>query len=204
MKNNVWYNKDIVPEQMLLGALGNLDGWVKLENSDHYPILNHLIKESNSEYLCDIGCGAGELGRLYNPTHKYVGYDLGHIIDKVALKLNPNLLYVSFDIHDFNYHDLMAYDLIVCNAFLTEMTNSEFILKNIIQNTKKSLIIHRQDFSDKANILPTKTYGNLESIRSVIEWSLLYKLLEGANLHIKEKHNTSSNSHSLLITKRQL
>lgn len=202
MKNNVWYNKDIVPEQMLLGALGNLDGWVKLEKTDHYPILNHLIKESNSEYLCDLGCGAGELGRLYNSTHKYVGYDLEHIIDKVALKLNPNLFYVNFDINDFNYSDLLAYDLIVCNAFLTEMSNPEFILKNMIQNIKKSLIIHRQDFSNKADILHAKTYGNLESIRSVIEWDFLYKLLEDTNLHIKEIYNIVNNSHSILITKK--
>lgn len=201
MKNNVWYNKDILPEQMVLGALGVLDGWSRLENTDHYPLLKHLINAANAETLCDLGCGAGELGRLFNLTHNYIGYDLSHIIEKVAINLNPSLNYIKFDINTFNYSDLLKYDLIVCNAFLTEMPNPEHILKNILQNTNKNLIIHRQDFSDETNVVNAITYGNLQSIKSIIGWKCFYSLLDDNNLHIKEKHNTSSNSHSLLITK---
>lgn len=202
MNSNIWYNKDTIPELMVQGALGVLDGWKRLEYSDHYWILDKFIELSYSEHICDLGCGAGELGRLKHQNYKYTGYDLNHIIDNVFMKLNPNLNYVKFDINEFDYTNLLKYDLIVCNAFLTEMSNVEFILKNILKNVKKNLIIHRQDFSDKTYILNTKTYGNLDSIRSVIGWEYLYELLENENLYIAEQHNINNNSFSLLIKTR--
>lgn len=169
MKKNetAWYNENELPKDMVERAIGKTK-WLSLENSDHFNPLNTLIIESNPKKIADIGCGAGELGRVYNNID-YVGFDLPHIVDNVAKKVNPNLKYNYFDAYDYDYRKLREFDLIICNSFISELTKPIEVLRKILKNTENYLIIHRQYFTNEKTVLSSyNTYGGLSTTRSHI------------------------------------
>lgn len=163
-KKTAWFNEDVLPSDMVKGATGE-KGWLRLEHSDHFKVLNDFIQNLSILKMADIGCGAGELGRLY-PNINYVGFDLPHIIDKVGKVVNPKLNYIEFDADDFSYETLKEFDLIVCNSFISELNNPIEILDKLINNTTKYLLIHRQFFSNETNFSNYNTYGDLPTIRT--------------------------------------
>lgn len=179
-----WYDKNILPSEMVNGALGK-NGWKRLEFTEHFKILNDMVLKCNGNKIADLGCGAAEVGRLYHGTHDYTGFDLPHIIQKVAKEVNQNLNYVEFDANNFDYSTLLEYDIIICNSFISELVNPLEILEKIINNTEKNLIIHRQFFSDKTQLVEYNTYGNLKTTRSYIQYDTFLKLL--TNHKISEK-----------------
>jgi len=166
MKKTAWYNTDILPNEMVRGAMG-LNGWGRLENAAHFPYLNNLINKCNCDNIADIGCGAGEVGRVYSKLN-YSGFDLPHIIEDVAKKVNPNLEYFEFDAYSFDYTFFKKYDILLCNSFLSELPEPIPVLSQILKNTKKYLIIHRQYCSKEGKINEYNTYGNLTTVRSFI------------------------------------
>lgn len=174
-KKTAWFNEDILPTEMVKGATGE-NGWAKLEHTEHFKILNEFIRNLNVLKLADIGCGAGELGRVYSDIN-YVGFDLPHIVDKVSKIVNPNLNYVYFNSDDFNYDVFKEFDLIVCNSFISELNNPIEILTNLINNTTGYLLIHRQFFSNETNFSNYNTYGNLPTIRTHIGYDTFNSLL---------------------------
>jgi trans-aconitate methyltransferase len=145
-KKTAWYNETILPKQMVSKIL-NKNGFTKLEHSEHFIILDELIKITKSKNIADIGCGGAELGRVYY-DFDYTGFDLPHIIENVSKVVNPNLNYVKFDAYDFDYTLFKKYDLLVCNGFISELIEPITVLKNLLDNTKKYLIIHRQIFEN--------------------------------------------------------
>lgn len=174
-KNTAWYNIDILPNEMIAGANGS-KGWPKLEDSEHFKTLKELISLSNPSKMADIGCGAGELGRIYKENN-YVGYDLPHIIDKVARIVNPNINFEYFDAYEFDYTNFKKFDLLVCNGFISELTEPMYVIEKLINNSEKSLIIHRQFFGEQNNLVNYSTYGNLSTPRCIIKIEDLEKLL---------------------------
>lgn len=196
-KKTAWYNEDILPQDMVDGANGK-KGWPKLEHSTHFKILKELIELCNSKNIADLGCGAGELGRIYS-NMDYTGFDLPHIIELVSKKVNPNLNYVKFDANNFNYSDINKFDLIVCNGFISELPNPIPILKKIIENTKKFLIIHRQFFGNKTELKEYKTYGKLNTIINYISITDFNDLI--VNHTIIKEYNKSYGKSILLKLK---
>jgi len=166
IKNTAWYDDKILPEQMVRGALG-LNGWPRLEKSDHFSVLDDLINTSSFTNIGDLGCGAGEVGRVYS-KYQYTGYDLPHIIEKVSKVVNPYLNYVDFDAYDFDYSSIKKHDMIICNSFISELKDPFSVLQNILNNTSNCLILHRQQFSNNTNFQEYSTYGNLVTPRSFI------------------------------------
>jgi 2-polyprenyl-3-methyl-5-hydroxy-6-metoxy-1,4-benzoquinol methylase len=166
---SVWYNTDQIPNEMIKGAKAELEGFKKLENSEHFVILNKFIKMVMPSSLCDIGCGAGEISRVY-PELDYLGLDLPHIIERVALVVNPGKKYISFDANtqeDFSF--LTGYDLLVMNGFLSELETPIQLLEKIMSAYKGSIIIHRQDITDSEGFLEEyNSYGGLKTTNSQI------------------------------------
>ena len=175
-KESAWFNEDILPSDMVKGATGE-KGWVKLEDSEHFKVLNEMITNLIINKIVDIGCGAGELGRVLS-NFDYTGFDLPHIINKVSKIVNPNLKYVYFDADDFDYSVLKEYDLLVCNSFISELNNPIEVLTKLIDNTTCYLLIHRQFFSNETNFSKYTTYGDLSTTRSHIGYNKFVGLLK--------------------------
>lgn len=174
-KKTAWYNEDILPIEMIKGATGE-NGWSRLEHTEHFKVLNDFINGLNVIKMADIGCGAGELGRVFSNID-YTGFDLPHIIDKVSKIVNTNLNYTYFNADNFKYETLKEFNLIVCNSFISELNNPIEVLNKLIENTSEYLLIHRQFFSDETNFSEYNTYGNLPTIRTHIGFDEFKKLL---------------------------
>jgi hypothetical protein len=185
-KKTAWYNDDILPNEMVSGAIGQ-KGWVRLEHSEHFKVLDGLVKLVNPKKIADVGCGAAELGRVYIGIN-YTGFDLPHIIEKVSKVVNKNLKYENFDANDFDYTVFKEYDLLICNGFISELTNPIEVLKKLIENTSGYLIIHRQFFSNETNFSEYMTYGELTTIRSHISLDEFNTLLRNHKI-IKQENN---------------
>lgn len=164
--NTAWFNEDILPIEMIKGATGE-KGWARLEHTEHFNVLNSFIKDLNILKMADIGCGAGELGRVL-ANLDYTGFDLPHIIEKVSKVVNPNLNYHYFDADNFDYTKLKDFNLIVCNSFISELNNPIEVLSKLLDNTTEYLLIHRQYFTSETNFSEYNTYGNLITVRTHI------------------------------------
>lgn len=169
MLDTAWVkNDDALIKDMIDGALALKPGWKKLEFTDHYIYLKQLIDMTYEKSICDLGCGAGDLGRVLG-DYKYDGFDLPHIVDRVAKIVNPDLRYHHFDAYNYDYTQLKKYNLIICNGFITSLLNPLEILQKILENTSNYLIIHRQEFTnDKTMFSVYKTYGDLETTKADI------------------------------------
>jgi hypothetical protein len=195
--NTAWFNEDILPIEMIKGATGE-KGWGKLENSEHFNVLNSFIKDLNILKMADIGCGAAELGRVLSNIN-YTGFDLPHIINKVSKVVNPNLNYHYFNANNFDYTTLMEYNLLVCNGFISELSNPIEVLEKLINNTSEYLLIHRQYFSSETNFTEYATYGNLPTVRTHIGIDEFNKLLVN---HEITNRTTNAWGDTILIKKK--
>lgn len=168
-KDNAWYDKDIVPSEMVKGAKAEIPGWKKLEYTDHFKVLDESIKSIDVKSIVDIGCGAAEIGRLYDSL-EYLGVDLHHVIEGVAKVVNPNLEYLQFDANESSFDFLENYDLVLMNGFLSEMPDPIEILESVLSNSLNYVIIHRQDFTDSLDtfIRTYNSYGGIQATNSVI------------------------------------
>lgn len=188
---SAWYNVDQIPDEMVKGARAELEGFKKLENSEHFTVLNKLIKIVMPSSLCDIGCGAGEISRVY-PELNYLGLDLPHIIEKVALVVNPGKKYFQFDANtheDFSF--LVEYDLLVMNGFLSELENPIQMLEKIMSKYKGNIIIHRQDITDSEGFLEEyNSYGGLKTTNSQIGKKQLLDVCEKNGYVITHTENS--------------
>lgn len=174
--DSAWFNEDVLPSDMVKGATGE-KGWSKLEDAEHFKVLNQFISNLTINKMVDIGCGAGELGRVLSNIN-YTGFDLPHIINKVSKIVNPNLNYIYFNADDFDYSILKEYDLLVCNSFISELNNPIEVLTKLIDNTTNYLLIHRQFFSNETNFSKYTTYGDLSTTRSHIGYNEFVGLLK--------------------------
>jgi hypothetical protein len=168
-KDNAWYNKVTVPAEMLRGAKAEIPGWKRLEENEHFKTLDKIISGLDISSIVDIGCGAGEIGRVYNNL-EYLGADLDHIVDNVSMQVNPHLKYLKFDAHDSDFDFVKPFDIVLLNGFLSEMANPIEILDKILKNSSKHVIVHRQDLSDieETRIENYNSYGGVEATNCIM------------------------------------
>lgn len=198
--NTAWTsNDDNLAKDMINGVLCKKPGWKKLEESSHFKYLNELILMTGCKSICDIGCGGGELGRVYK-DYQYNGYDLPHIIEKVSKVCNPQLNYHHYDANNFTHNLFQQYELLVCNSFISELTNPLEILTQLLKNTSKYLIIHRQKIGNKTEIIQYTTYANLLTSQSIIGVEDFKQVLKETNTRVV-KEFMFDNLVSLLISK---
>lgn len=180
-----WYDEEKLPFDMARHASGQVSGWAKLEETDHFPYMKKLIDFTKCESLAELGCGAGDIGRVFQGKFRYVGYDLPHIVEKVSKQVNPNLNFEYFDANIDDFYFLSNYDLVLCNAFISELDNPFEVLKKILENSKKFIIIHRQHFDKDTRMEKYKTYGLLETVKSVLSTSEFENIVVKNNYQIK-------------------
>lgn len=192
-----WYNADLLPKEMVKGALGGLWGSGRCENTEQFKLLMSFLENLNFTKIADIGCGAGEIGRIYS-QYDYLGLDLPHIINNVAKVVNPDLNYIDFDLNESSYEVLKEYDMVICNGVLCEVDNPLDKIKKILPNVDKYFLIHRQFFSDSNQVKMYKTYGNLDTLTNVINMKEFQSLLID---HEIVKSSSGSWGHTILIKK---
>jgi hypothetical protein len=182
-------NNNELAVDMVKGALCQKIGWKKLEESSHFQYLKELITLTGVNNICDVGCGAGELGRVYN-NYTYDGYDLPHIIENVSKIVNPQLNYHSFDATDnnYDYSIFTYYDMLVCNSFISELNNPIDILYKLLSNTSNYFIIHRQKFGNKTEIIQYKTYADLLTSQSIIGIEDFKQILKMSNTRVVKEY----------------
>lgn len=200
-KDNAWYDKSIVPSEMVKGAKAEIPGWKKLEHTDHFKALDHLIQSIKVKNIVDIGCGAAEVGRIYKDI-RYLGVDLGHVIESVAKVVNPNLEYQEFDANDSEFGFIYDYDLVLMNGFLSEMEDPIEILESILSNCKKYVIIHRQDFTEGPTSIRTyNSYGGIHATNSIINMDEFEQICSKYGFSVSMIDSNLENKKSVLLKK---
>jgi hypothetical protein len=143
-----WQESDKIVDQMIKGSNGTLWGF-KLEESSHYPILQKLLEISgNKGLLVDIGCGAGDVSRIWGAD--YLGIDLDWVIQRVSKQCNPDKSFLSLDLTtQLNFQDIPESNCVLMNAFLDVQENPIEILEKICKEANTNwIIVHRQRIQD--------------------------------------------------------
>lgn len=170
------WNSDKIYDHMIDGAKGKI--WDKLENSSHWPVLKDLLdycKSNGTNTFCDVGCGAGALGQIYD-FKNYTGADLPNIVQNVSKKFSPKLNFIDFDINKDNIDFMSSYDCLVLNAFIDVMKNPLEILEKILLQAKKYVIVHRQHLGKETKSWLTTSYNNMTSYQTQIDIKDLNKV----------------------------
>lgn len=169
MKNrSAWYDNDVLPQEMLKGARCEIPGWSRLEHSAHFRSLRQLMnKIPNGSKVLELGCGAAEFGRVFKRL-EYTGADLPHIVEGVSKVMHPEFSFIPFDAYESDMSFVKEFDVVVMNAFLSELENPiEFLRKLFIAETN-TVVIHRQSLSETSRLEVWDTYGGLKSTNSFL------------------------------------
>lgn len=185
-KDTCWYDEDITPEMMAKASKGAF--WPTLENSDHWPVLNKLIRIADlpaGSLLADVGCGMGDLCKLVTPHFMYSGYDLPHIVEK-AQEMNHTGYFEAFDIYKdscpFNF-----YNLIITNAFIDVLEEPFTALDKLLKCEAEYVIIHRQTVTQgKTHLTEHNSYGG-RTYQSVLNVDELSEAIQQNNYELAHK-----------------
>ena len=155
-----WEKDFEIIEDMRRGSEGSLWGH-KLEQADHFPLLKSLLDEVGHDgLLIDLGCGAGDLSRVW--SGQYLGADLDWILEEVAKKCNPAAEFMKFDVFNDDIKDLPPSKAIIMNALLDVIEDPITILRKVCQADTDFVVVHRQKIvetkDDKVEI--GLSYGN--------------------------------------------
>ena len=205
LQQTAWYNPEIASD-MVKGALCQLEGWQKLENSDHFPILQSLLTmiPPKLKKIADIGCGAGEISRVLD-SYEYTGFDLPHIIEEVALKVNPNSRYDKIDIQKVDFDIFSSFDIVLCNSFISELGNGEDILNSLFKSSPRYIILHRQEVTRLSTYSEEyKTYGDLNTLKCVLSEDCIKEFLEFYDFSCPQAYRLSTNLYSFLFKKNEI
>jgi len=115
----------------------------ELWNSDYIEFLVQKVwKIKKKVDVLDFGCGNGFLAGLMMPFlpegSTYTGLDISDVMIEEAKKIYTDEKYpVKFVCQNtYDYTEIEKYDMVVCQAFLRELSKPEMALKNMICSLK--------------------------------------------------------------------
>lgn len=122
---------------------------VDLWNADYVEFLVKKVWKIEKKIdVLDFGCGNGYLAGLLMPFlpkgSTYTGIDISNVMIKEAKNIYADAKFpVKFMCEDaYEYQEKEKYDMVVCQAFLRELSAPEKALKNMINSLKnKGLIV---------------------------------------------------------------
>lgn len=169
-----WEDDPEIIKQMIDGSKGILWG-NKLEQASHYPLLKYCLDEvGHSGLLIDVGCGAGDVSRVWKG--QYLGVDLDWVVEKVSKVCNPNS-YLSADL-TVSIPALPSAKCVLMNAFLDVQENPEEILEQAMNEIDTEwFIIHRQKIGKSDGFVTGVGYGNSSTPISVMSTDTVNKFL---------------------------
>ena len=162
-----WEESDAIIEQMIKGSTGELWG-VKLEQSDHFLLLSHALNHVGIEGdLIDVGCGAGDVSRIWDGNYK--GVDLDWVIERVSKVCNPGNDYISMNLEIENVKELPKARVALMNAFLDVRSDPHEMFEELLKLDIGNLIVHRQRLSQNSSSIDFRPgYGNTSVPSSVM------------------------------------
>ena len=124
------------------------DSRYELWNLDYMEFLvSKVWKIEKKVDVLDFGCGNGYLAGLIMPFlpegSTYTGIDISDVMIQEAKKIYADAKYpVKFICKDaYDYQENEKYDMVVCQAFLRELSKPEKALKNMIHSLKTEGLI---------------------------------------------------------------
>lgn len=115
----------------------------ELWNVDYIEFLVQKVwKIEKKVDVLDFGCGNGYLAGLLMPFlpegSTYTGIDISGVMIREAQKLYTDAKYpVKFIRQNaYDYHEIEKYDMVICQAFLRELSKPEMALNNMIYALK--------------------------------------------------------------------
>lgn len=187
-KKQCWFTPEGI-QQMVQGAQAQLNGFKKLEATEHWQFVKKYLKLISEPvyYFVDLGCGAGEACRVAREYGYYtLGADLPHVIEKVAREVNPNANYIDFDIYDEEQtlDFVNDADIVLMNGFIDVLEAADVSLRRILEHCSHYVILHRQTFSDNPTYeIEHSSYGSYTK-QSVINRKGFEDLLEELGFEI--------------------
>ena len=207
---NNWVTNKKIADEMLRGAKAEIPGFKKLEESNHFETLNNLFLEASGEVdsIIDLGCGAAEFGRIYK-FFDYTGVDLPHVINNTAKKKNPDLKYIEFNAYIDDYGFMKDTDLILMNAFISELSKADEILEQVLKIATKYVIIHRQKIEhfgkERVKYREYTGYLNERYTCAVLSENFLQSVIEQYGFKIiRRQHSSTPEEFSLLLKKKEV
>lgn len=172
-----WQENDEVINQMIKGSSGELWGF-RLEESSHFPLLRAGFDfVGNKGKLLDLGCGAGDVGRVWSGS--YLGVDLNWVVDRVAKVCNPSFEYVHADVNLNTIKELPHSDILLMNGFLETYENPHEIFDEILRVGFKNIIIHRQKLSNNTFSLEKRdSYGGSSVFSSIMSFERIQQSIQ--------------------------
>ena len=197
---SAWLDKDKLPNAMLNANFASLG------NADHFPALKECfsIIKDNAKSIIDVGCGAAEASRVFS-EYDYFGADLPHIVEKVSKHKNPDAKYITFNASNTDFLFLQDKDVVLMNSFISELSDWYLVLSKILINSKKYVVLHRQEVTDSNSYLQEyTTYGGLRTVKSIINKEQLHRLFYMNEFKIVKESSSfpyNSNHRTYLLEK---
>lgn len=124
------------------------DSRVELWNSDYMEFLIQKVwKIEKKVDVLDVGCGNGYLAGLMMPFlpegSTYTGIDISDVMIREAKRIYADVNYpITFICKNaYEYHEKEKYDMVVCQAFLRELSRPEKALRIMIDSLKTEGLI---------------------------------------------------------------
>lgn len=138
------------------GSVDGMNSFYDTHIKDHeitkhmepFTRLLNCIDAENDHRLLDIGCGTAMLSG-WTPGFEYYGADLPHIIAGCSIRNKPNHFYRGCDLVGDDISWMKTFDVITASGVIDIMEHPMYVLDKILKNTKKYLLIHRQEISEQ-------------------------------------------------------
>jgi len=164
-------------------------------------IINEISKDCKS--ILDVGCGAGAISRYLN-EFDYTGCDLQNIVENVAKKYLPEQQFVVCDFYNDDLAFVKNYDLVFMNAFLDVSQYPVDILKKVLENSSKYVLIHRQLITDEDTVTQKEhSYGGTLSYRTFINKGEFGTVIKEANFEIVKGLNLPGDYGVTILLKKE-
>jgi SAM-dependent methyltransferase len=200
-KKVTWYQDD----QSVYDAMIDMQLKEEKRMPAHLPpvleIINEISKDCKS--ILDVGCGAGAISRYLN-KFDYTGCDLQNIVENVAKKYLPEQQFVVCDFYNDDLAFVKNYDLVFMNAFLDVSQYPVDILKKVLENSSKYVLIHRQLITDEDTVTQKEhSYGGTLSYRTFINKGEFGTVIKEANFEIVKGLNLPGDYGVTILLKKE-
>ena len=196
-----WVESDLLVEQMIKGSSGELWGNT-LEGSDHFPILKQAFSlVGNSGSLLDIGCGAGDVSRVWEG--EYTGIDLPWVVERVSKVCNSTRNYLPIDLRPSSLSLLPHARVVLMNAFLDVRDDPHEFLDALLKMNYENFIVHRQRLTNgSAKLEYRKSYGDSTVPSSIMSWDRIYQSVMSNDTNSKiSVINWQSNWYTFVVSR---
>ena len=171
-----WKEDHKIIDEMNKASSGELWGH-RLEGSSHFPLLQFLLNHvKHRGLLIDVGCGAGDLSRVWGG--QYLGVDLDWVIENVSEVRNPSSSFVKVNVQLDDLKNLPECRVIFANALLDVVHNPYEILRKLCNLKAEFVIIHRQRLREEKpdSIELRESYGDSQVPSSILTFQELREI----------------------------